>query len=330
MERQIHRMWSGSRVLVTGGAGFIGSNLARKLIESECEVHVADNFSRGCIENITPLNGIHLHRVDLTDMQNCLTVTDGMDFVFHLAASVGGIQYIKKENVENLTPSLLMNTNMLEAARINDVKRFLFTSSACVYQEKKSDLNEFAEGDAYPANPATTYGWAKLLGEIQCRSYYLDYGIKCSAPRIFNAYGENENLDPRWSHVIPSLIRKALLYPKEEFKIFGDGRQERAFLYVKDCVDGLMRCMEKIVDAEPVNLGSEELTSVSDLVRRIVELSGKSIDVQYDQSGPQGTHRYCAFTNQMKRRLEWSPSTTLEEGLARTYEWVRGKLNVVK
>jgi len=331
MESQV-RIWPGSRVLVTGGAGFIGSNLARKLIEAECEVHVADNFSRGCIENIAQLasSAFHLHRVELTDMKSCLAVTEGMDFVFHLAAAVGGIQYIKKENVENLTPSVLMNTNMLEAARLKDVKRFLFTSSACVYQEKKSALNEFTEEDAYPANPATTYGWAKLLGEIQCRAYYLDYGVKCSTPRIFNAYGENENLDPRWSHVIPSLIRKALLYPKEGFKIFGDGRQERAFLYVKDCVDGLMRCMEKIEDAEPVNLGSEELTSVSDLAKRIITLSGKSIPVQYDTSGPQGTHRYCAYTDQMKCRLEWSPSTTLEKGLARTYEWAREKLNVVK
>jgi nucleoside-diphosphate-sugar epimerase len=323
-------MWSGSRVLVTGGAGFIGSNLARKLLDFECEVHIVDNLSRGSIENITPLNGIHLHRMDLTDMRNCLTATSGIDYVFHLAASVGGIHYIKKENVENLTPSVLMNANMLEAARLNDVKRFLFTSSACVYQEKKAELNKFKEEDAYPANPATTYGWAKLLGEIQCRSYYLDYGIKCSSARIFNAYGENENLDPRWSHVIPSLIRKALLYPKEGFKIFGDGRQERAFLYVKDCVDGLVLCMEKIEDAESVNLGSEELISVNDLARGIVEFSGKSIEVQYDPSGPQGTHRYCACTSRMNRLLGWSPSTTLRDGLSSTCEWARRRLNVVR
>lgn len=321
--------WKDSKILVAGGAGFIGSHLVRKLLGLGNEVYVADNFSRGSKENIEPLlNKIHLYPVDLTRPENCLTATRGIDYVFHLAASVGGIHYIKKENVGGSTPSLLMNTNMLEAAKINNVKRFLFTSSACVYRERSLALNQFKEEDAYPANPPTTYGWAKLMGEIQCKSYYLDYGIKSSVVRIFNAYGENENLDPRWSHVIPSLIRKALLYPKEEFKIFGGGRQERAFLYVEDCVDGLLLSMEKIEDADPINLGSEEAISIGELAQKVAELSGKNIDVKYDLSGPQGTHRYCADTTKMKKILEWSPKVSLDEGLRRTYEWIRGKLNV--
>jgi len=321
-------MWSGSRVLITGGAGFIGSNLAGNLLKRGSEVHVADNFSRGFLENIQPLEGIHLHRLDLTNMPNCVAVTKEMDVIFHLAASVGGIHYIHKENVENLTPSLLMNTNMLEATRVNDVKRFLFASSACVYREKVADLNEFREEDAIPANPETTYGWAKLLGEIGCKAYHSDYGLKCSSARIFNAYGENENLDPKWSHVIPSLIRRALLYPKEGFKLFGDGRQERAFLHVADCAEGLVRFVEKIENAEPVNLGSEEVISLSKLVEKVVTLSGKKISIQYDPSGPQGTHRYCANTVLMKRVLGWSPTVTLGDGLSRTYEWARKKLGV--
>jgi nucleoside-diphosphate-sugar epimerase len=316
---------------VTGGAGFIGSHLVKKLLDLKSEVYVADNFSRGNIANIEPvLNKIHLYRVDLTKLENCLLVTKGIDYVFHLAASVGGIQYIKKENVGGCTPSLLMNTNMLEAARINDIDRFLFTSSACVYREKSLQLNRFKEEDAYPANPLTTYGWAKLIGEIQCKSYYTDYGIKCSVVRIFNAYGENENLDPKSSHVIPSFIRKTILYPKEDFKIFGDGMQERAFLYVKDCVEGLILSMEKIIDADPINLGGEEVISIKELARRIIKLSGKRIDVKYDLSGPQGTHRYCADTTKMKKVLGWGPKVSLHEGLRRTYEWAKGKLNVDK
>lgn len=321
--------WSDSRVLVTGGAGFIGSHLVKKLLNLGCEVYVADNFSRGSKENLEPfLDKIHLYPVDLTKLENCLRVTKDVDYVFHLAAAVGGIHYIKKENVGGSTPSLLMNTNMLEAARINDIKKFLFTSSACVYREKNSSLNKFKEEDAYPANPLTTYGWVKLMGEIQCRSYYLDYGIKSSVVRIFNAYGEKENLDSKWSHVIPSLIRKAILYPKEEFRIFGDGSQERAFLYIKDCIDGLLLSMEKITDADPINMGSEEIVSINELATKIIKLSGKNIDVKYDQYGPQGTYRYCADITKMKKVLGWEPQISLDEGLRRTYEWAKRKLNV--
>jgi len=325
---ELSKMLAGSAVLVTGGAGFIGSSLARRLLELESDVYIADNLSRGCIENIESLDRIHLLRLDLTNMDNCMVAAKGMDYIFHLAAPVGGIHYIKKYNVENLTPGLLMNTNMLEAARKNDIERYLFASSACIYRERDGSLNEFKEEDAYPANPATTYGWVKLLGEIQCRSYYTDFGMKCCAPRIFNAYGENENLDPKWSHVIPSLIRKALLYPREGFKIFGDGRQERAFMYVQDCVEGLILAMQKIKDADPINLGSEELIPIGDLAKEIARLSGKGMNLEYDSSGPQGTHRYCACTRKMKRVLGWTPNVALRDGLARTYEWARRRLNV--
>jgi GDP-D-mannose 3',5'-epimerase len=317
------------RVLVTGGAGFIGSSLVMKLVKLGSRVVVADNLSRGCIENLEPvLARIQFHHVDLTKLDNCLAVTKDVNYIFHLAASVGGIQFITKENVGGLTPSLLMNTNMLEAARINDVERFLFTSSACVYRDQGHGLNKFKEEDAIPSNPLTTYGWAKILGEIQCKAYHLDYGIKCSAPRIFNAFGENENLDPRWSHVIPSLIRKAILYPAEGFSLFGDGKQERAFLYVQDCVDGLLFNMEKVNDAEPINLGSDKLISIGRLAKKIVDLSGKNIKIKYDLSGPRGTNKYCSDTTKMERVLGWKPKINLGDGLRRTYNWALGELNV--
>jgi len=320
-------MWEGRTILVTGGAGFIGSNLAKRLLELGADVRIADDFSRGSEDNVRPfLKQITVHRTDLTRLENCLQSARGVDYVFHLAASVGGIQYITKENVGGSTPSLLMNTSMLEAARECDVKRFLFTSSACVYRERSSSMNRFREDDAYPANPLTTYGWSKLMGEIQCRSYFLDYGIKSSVPRIFNAYGENEKLDPRSAHVIPSLIRKAILYPHEGFSVFGDGKQERAFLYIQDCVDGLIRCMERTTNAEPVNLGSEEVTSIADLAHKIVGLSDKCIRIEYDLHGPQGTHRYSADTSRMRSLLDWAPKISLQEGLKSVFEWARARL----
>jgi len=315
-------MLEARKVLVTGGAGFIGSHLVERLLELSCDVSVADNLSRGTIENIKPFLGkIRFHKTDLTSIENCLSVTKDAGYVFHLASSVGGVQYIRTQNVDNLTPSVLMNMNMLEAARICDVEGFAFTSSACVYREKNSSLNRFKEDEAFPADPPTTYGWAKVLGEVACRSYHQDYGIKCAVVRIFNAYGERENLDPRWSHVVPSLIRKAILYPKEKFRIFGDGCQERAFLYVKDCVEGLVVAMERISDADPVNLGSEEVISIRQLAEKIVNLSGKGIEIEFDPSGPRGVNRYCADTTKMKNVLNWRPRISLEEGLKKTYQW---------
>ena len=322
--------WEGTRVLVTGGAGFIGSHLAERLLQEGASICVADNLSRGSLDNLSGIiDRIEFRKVDLTDANNCVDACKGADIVFHLAASVGGIHYIKKENVCGSTPSLLMNTNMLEAARRCNVERYMFASSACIYKEKPLDLNRFIEEDAYPANPATTYGWAKLMGEIQCKSYFLDYGLKCSSVRIFNAFGENESLDPRSAHVIPSLIRKAIHYPREAFKVFGDGKQERAFLYVKDCVEGLLRSIEKIENGSAINLGSKEVVSIAEVARQVVALSGKNIKIEYDLSGPQGTHRYCADTTKMERVLGWEPQTPFQEGLDKTFEWARRKISVV-
>jgi nucleoside-diphosphate-sugar epimerase len=304
--------WKDKKILVTGGAGFIGSHLVNTLLNLGSDLYVADNFSRGTREHLAPiLDKIHLYNVDLVKSENCVLVTRGMDYVFHLAASVGGIHYIRKENVAGSTSSLLMNTNMLEAARLNDIQRFLFTSSACVYREKSLELNRFREEDAYPAHPLTTYGWVKLLGEIQCRSYHLDYGLKSSVPRIFNAYG---------------CMRKVILYPQEDFSVFGDGQQERAFLYIKDCVEGLILAMEKSENADPINLGSDAAISINELVQKIIAISGKDIEIDYDLSGIQGTHRYCADTSKMQRVLGWRPKIKLEEGLKRTYKWAQSIL----
>lgn len=318
---------TGKSVLVTGGAGFIGSHLVDKLVTLGCSVRVADNLSRGALENIVHLlDRIDFMNIDLREYRNCLRATENVDYVFHLASAVGGVQYIRTSHVDNLTPSVSMNVNMPEAARRNDVDRFLFTSSACVYREGNGELNVFREQDAFPADPPTTYGWAKVLGEIACRSYHMDYGMKCVAVRIFNAYGENENLDPLWAHVIPSMIRRAILYPKESFHVFGDGKQERAFLYVKDCVEGLLRAIDRIDDGSPINMGSEDVISIADLAKRVIGLSRKEVEIVFDLSGPRGVNRYCADTTKMRELLDWAPSTSLDEGLERTYVWAKRRL----
>lgn len=321
--------WDDSRVLVTGGAGFIGSHLTELLIDLGCDVVVADDFSRGRIDNIEHLlDEVDLHPVDLTTPEGCIRATEDVEYVFHLAASVGGIHYISRENVGGLTPSVLMNQNVLEASRINGVDRFLFASSACIYREEHDGLNRFNEEQAVPANPHSTYGWAKVLGEIACQAYHEDCAIDCGMVRIFNAYGPRENLDFDSAHVTPAFIRKAIEYPEGEFVMFGDGSQERGFVYVTDLVEGMIRAMERKVDGEPVNLGNgEEVVSIQELAQTVVDISGKDIDIEHDLNAPVGTSKYAADTTRMKATLDWKPETSLEEGLRRTYEWAVEELD---
>lgn len=321
--------WSNTSVLVTGGAGFIGSHLAERLVDLGADVRIADDFSRGHLENVETFHeDIDLLPVDLTTESGCLRATDGVDHVFHLAASVGGIHYIQSANVGGLTPSVLMNQQMLEAARRNGVDRFLFASSACIYRQQHDGLNRFSEEQAIPADPHSTYGWAKVLGEVAARAYQEDSDLDCAVVRIFNAYGPREVLDPETAHVIPSFIRKAIAYPDQEFEMFGDGTQERGFIYVTDLVEGMLRAIERKADGEPINLGNgEEVVSIMELAEQVVELSGKDIEIHHDEEGPEGTYKYAADTERMEAALDWTPEVSLEEGLRRTYEWAAEELN---
>lgn len=321
--------WEDRSVLVTGGAGFIGSYLVERLLELDCDVVVADDFSRGGLDKIDHLlDDVELVPVDLTTKEGCIRATDGVDHVFHLAASVGGIHYIQRENVGGLTPSVLMNQQMLEAARINDVDRFLFASSACIYRQEHDDLNRFSEDQAIPANPHSTYGWAKILGEVACEAYHEDTDVDCGMVRIFNCYGPRESLDPDSSHVIPSLCRKAIEADDgDSIELFGDGTQERGFIYVTDLVDGMIRAMERKVDGEPINLGNgEEVVSINELAETIISVSGKDLDIQHDRSKPTGTDKYAADTTKMEAALDWTPQTPLSEGIERVYEWAEQEL----
>ena len=321
--------WSDRTVLVTGGAGFIGSHLVERLLELDAAVTIADDLSRGDLDNIVHLlDDIDLCLVDLTTEEGCLRATEGVDDVFHLAASVGGIHFINREQVGGLTPSVLMNQHLLEAARINDVDRFLFASSACIYNQEHDGLNRFSEEQGYPASPHTTYGWAKILGEVACRAYQADYDLATSSVRIFNAYGPRESLDPDSSHVIPSLCRKVIEEPNGgSIELFGDGSQERGFIYVTDLVEGFLRAIEEKSDGEPINLGNgSEVVSIDDLAEAIVDISGKDLSIEHDLSKPTGTDKYCADPTRMKAALDWEPKTPLEDGLHRVYEWTEREL----
>jgi len=312
---------------VTGVAGFIGSHLARRLLNEGAEVVGVDNLLTGRMYRIRDLLGhknFTFYKADLTEYKNCQILCQNQDQVWTLAANMGGIGYITKVGADIMRDNLRININMLEASVTAAVKKFFFSSSACVYPVEKQTLLgvvPLKEDDAYPANPDSFYGWEKLTTEKMCKAYSEDYGLETRIARFHNCYGPMADYGDERGKVIACLIRKAIHYPKETFVVWGDGKQERSFIYIDDLIDALLRLMVNDY-SEPLNIGTDRLISINDLVKMIIEISGKNIPTKYDLSKPQGVRSRNADLTLIKKVLGWTPKTSLEEGIRRTYEWL--------
>ena len=317
--------WKGKRILVAGGAGMIGCHLARALLAKGCEIIIADNLSSGHLKNIEDIKDkMQVEIAYLQEKNICKKVTKGVDYVFQLAANMGGIGYITKIGADIMRDNILINTNMLQASVENGVKRFFFASSACVYPahlQMSEEVRPLKEEDTIPANPNEFYGWEKLMTEKLCEAYYKDYGLEVRIARFHNIFGEAYTaFDPERGKAPAHLIAKTICYPKEKFIVWGDGKQTRSFLYVGDCVEGILKLMESNYP-EPVNIGSDRLISINDMVKILAEISGKDIRVEYDLSKPQGVRGRNADLTLVRRVLGWEPKISLEEGLRRMYKW---------
>lgn len=324
------------KTIVTGGAGFIGSQLVKKLLDQGKEVVIADDFSRGSRTNLLDL-GIQTEcqSIDLRNFSKALKVTRGAETVFHLAARVGSLDWLHgsvANELDALQTNLVIDAHVFKACIENRVKKIIYASSVSVYPthlQNRPDV-AFSEDDLQVSelghrivDPEGGYGWAKLLGELQL-SWVK--GISVGIARIFNIFGENAALGDS-AQVVPSLIRKAVRYPKEEFIVWGDGKQSRDFLYVSDCVDALLK-LERKASNPPIvaNIGSEQAVTISSLAEKIVELSGKNIEIKYDPSKPMGPSSRTAVVTSARTLLGWQPMINLEEGLRRTYAWLEKRL----
>jgi nucleoside-diphosphate-sugar epimerase len=322
-----------SKVAVTGGAGFLGSHIVRRLLAEGTEVSVIDDFSSGSIQNLKDLGVDQRCTVgDLKDYEFTRESLRGADTVFHLAAEVGSVAYLHGSDARELAAlqsNLSIDVNVFRACLENRVSHVIYASSVSVYpiDEQMGSRNQFREEDSdRKVNPEGGYGWAKYIGEKQLA---LMSCVTAGVARIFHAYGENIYLKPDRSQVIGSLIRKAIRYPREGFVVWGDGNQRRCFVFVDDAIDAIFRLRDYIEKrgSLTVNVGSTEETSVRELARRTVELSKKPITIEFDSSKPTGALNRMPDLERVKKTLDWSPTTSFADGLERTFEWAKGRLS---
>jgi len=314
------------RALVTGAGGFIGHHLVQRLKaeghwvrgvdlkDPEYEASIADEFEL----------------LDLRKYDNALLATrGGIDHVYNLAADMGGIGYITASHADISRNNILINAHMLEASRLNGVSRFLFSSSACVYAQYKQRLPEVTplrEEDAYPADPEAGYGWEKLFTEELCRYYWQDYRFETRIARFHNVFGPLGTYEGGKEKAPAAISRKvALAWDGGDIDVWGDGEQTRSFMYVDDCVEGLLRLIVSDY-RDPLNLGTDRLISINELVDLISGIAGKRLTRRHDLTRPQGVRGRNSDNRRLRQALSWEPSVSLEQGLALTYRWIENEL----
>ena len=322
----------GARVLVCGAGGFIGGYLVNTLLEQGASsVRAVD---------VKPLSewyqrnpGADSRVLDLQLRDNCFEAADGIDAVFQLAADMGGMGFIENNKALCML-SVLTNTHMLIAARESGVKRFFYSSSACVYNgDKQKDANvvPLKEEDAYPALPEDGYGWEKLFSERMCRHFHEDYGMETRIARFHNVYGPLGTWTGGREKAPAAISRKVLEARhsgKHEISIWGDGHQTRSFMYIDDCTKGVVDIFHSDI-IEPINLGSSELVTINQLVDIAEEIAGVKLKRTYDLNAPKGVNGRNSDNTLIRSYLNWEPSIRLRDGMEKTMAWIEQQMLTV-
>lgn len=315
-------MANDTKVLVTGAGGFIGHHLVTFLKQQGYWVRGVDQ--KYPEYGTTDADAFEL--LDLRRWDNCLQATRGIDEVYALAADMGGMGFISSHHAEILRNNALINIHTLEAARLNGIQRYLYTSSACIYPEylqTDADVTPLKEEDAYPAQPQDAYGWEKLVAERLCLHYREDYGLATRIVRFHNIFGPLGTWDGGREKAPAAICRKvamAKLTGNCEMEIWGDGEQTRSFCYIDDCVTGIYKLMRSEY-AEPLNLGQDRLVTINQLADMVAAIAGVRM-VKKHVPGPQGVRGRNSDNTRLRQVLGWEPEIALEEGLTRTYTWI--------
>ena len=315
-----------TRVLVTGAGGFVGHHLVTYLKRQGYRVRGVDIKH----PEYAPTDADEFELLDLRRWDSCLQATRGVEEVYALAADMGGMRFISSHHAQILHNNALINIHTLQAARINGVKRYLFTSSACVYPEYRqveANGTPLREEDAYPAQPQDAYGWEKLITERLCMHYREDYGLETRIVRFHNIFGPLGTWNGDREKAPAAFCRQvamAKLMGNPEIEIWGDGEQTRSFCYIEDCVVGLLKLMRSDYSA-PLNFSQDRMVTINQLVDMIAQIAGLPI-IKRHVPGPQGARHWNPDTTRLREVLRWEPTISLEEGLARTYAWIEGQV----
>jgi len=324
-------------ILVTGGAGMIGSSLVKRLVAMGHRVVVVDNLWRGKREYLQLPDGTFaidmekdFHEVDLAVPGAADTLFHEVDYVYHLADIVAGIGYVFNNQGSIFRQNLLINSNVITAARQSDLKGFIYVGTACsfpAHMQASVEASPLREEDQFPASPESAYGWSKLMGEYEAFLMERETGLPVSVLILHNVYGSPADYDPRTSQVIPSLVRKAIQYPDEPFVVWGSGAQGRAFVHVEDVVDALVAALPKGLGVGPIQIGPDRCTTIREIAETVAELSGKNIKIEFDRTKPEGDRGRCADYDKARRILGWEPKVSLRQGLEELYSWIDDQLN---
>ncbi|MFA6126710.1 MAG: NAD-dependent epimerase/dehydratase family protein [Bacteroidales bacterium] len=320
------------RVVVAGAGGFIGGHLVKALRAKGYHVRAVDKKPLNQWYQVTEeADNLVL---DLTVKENCYQAVNGYQEVFNLAADMGGMGFIETHKADCML-SVLINTHLLMAARDKGIDRFFYASSACVYNATKQTDTEnpgLRESDAYPAMPEDGYGWEKLFSERMCRHFHEDYGITVRMARFHNVYGPFGTYDGGREKAPAALCRKVIakeINGVNDIVIWGDGLQTRSFMYIDDCIKGILAIMYSNIE-EPINLGSSEMVSINQLADMAEEIAGYKLNRSYDLSAPKGVRGRNSENTLIRHYLNWEPSIPLMDGLRQTYVWIREQMIAAK
>jgi GDP-D-mannose 3',5'-epimerase len=320
---------AGEKAVVCGAGGFIGGHLVKGLIANGVNVVRAVDV-KPLDEWYQVTDGVECLSLDLKDLANCVKATEGVSLVYQLAADMGGMGFIENNKALCML-SVLTNTHMLMAAKDAGVKRFFYSSSACVYNGEKQtnpDVVALKESDAYPALPEDGYGWEKLFSERMCRHFEEDYGLTCRVARYHNVYGPEGTWDGGREKAPAAMCRKVIEAKNSgnhEIYIWGDGKQTRSFMYIDDCVKGTQMIMNSDID-EPINLGSSELVTINQLVDIVEEIAGIKLKRHYQLDAPKGVNGRNSDNTLILEKLDWEPSIRLRDGMEKTYRWIEQQI----